>query len=372
MESFSDLVRFIRAHREELTLSAYIAATTPDPAERRNWRVVLRQQLNQAREALGDAPQAERDAFETCAENLTNLLPSSDALAGGWACFCAAGGDVLALHLAGGTETSVTWQAGPRIVPVLRVADRERALVVQVDRESARITRLENGELSEVERIESELIIDVGPHMGDSPRHGFHGGTRGSTATDDIQRQRREAMERLYSTVIKRVTTIATGDIGIILGGAVETTARLLHEMPATLAARTIVASGLPMSARDAEARASIRAALGGLNQRRQHERVLELREQAHANGHAAVGYDQASKAVELHAISELIFSDEAWRRQPAEVEQLVQLALCDGAEVAYTDEASLEPLNDSAGGIVAALRFPLAAAGTAGAVPPA
>lgn len=366
MESFSDLVRFIRAHREELTLSAYIESTPSDPADRRNWRVVLRQQLNQAREALGDASQAERDVFETCAENLMNILPSGDAMAGGLACFCAAGGDLLRLSLAQGNETSVTWQAGPRIVPVLRVADRERALVVQVDRESARIARLEHGELSEVERIESDLNIDVGPHMGDVPRHGFHGGTRGSTATDDIQRQRREATDRLYSALLKRLTTVAAGDIGIILGGAPETTARVLHEMPATLAARTIVASGLPMTASDAEARASIRAALGELTQRRQHERVLELREQAHAKGHAAVGYNQVSRAVELHAISELIFSDEAWRRRPAEVEQLVQRALCDGAEVAHTDEASLEPLNDSAGGIVAALRFPLAAAGAA------
>lgn len=41
-----DLLTFIRAHRDELTLSVYIEAAPRDPAARRNWRVRLRQGLN--------------------------------------------------------------------------------------------------------------------------------------------------------------------------------------------------------------------------------------------------------------------------------------------------------------------------------------
>ncbi len=106
-----------------------------------------------------------------------------------------------------------------------------------------------------------------------------------------------------------------------------------------------------------------IREALQVLRSRRQEDRVDALREAAHTNGRAALGYEGASRAASLGAIAELIFSEDAWRQRPLEIEQLAQYALADGADVEWASPSLRRALEGEADGIVAGLRFPLSAA---------
>lgn len=359
-----DLLRFVRAHREELTLSVYVEATPSDPAERRNWRVVLRQQISAARDRLAAAPQEERDAFERCVEQVLDRLPADKAIPGGgsWAAFCAASGEAVDMTLPEGVETSVHWGLGARVVPYLRVAELEDALVVQLDRRHARLTRLHDGHFETLLEEEAEELDEVGPHMGEGPKQGFHSGTHGRSGTDEAQRAKREESERLQAALLRRVTAMADSGLPLLLGGAPESAAHFHKLLPAAFTDRSALAPGLRME-HPAESLPAVREALHALRTRHQEARLDALREMAHVNGRAAVGLEVASQAAERGAIAELIFSESAWKLHPQEIEHLVQRALADGAAVEWADPAVMRVLDGEADGIVAGLRFPLATA---------
>lgn len=358
----SALQHFIRAHREELVLTVYLEATPAAPAERRQRLVLLRQQVAAAREALATASQEERDAFERAVERTMDHLPPEHSITGGpaWACFCAAGGDHLHLEAPAGVPTTVRWALGAHVVPWLRVADDGEALVLQVDRQRAWISRLDGGVLERVAALEADPVNAPGPNMGETPRHGFHGGTRGGTAADDVQRQRREATERLHGASIKRLAAMAgEGALPILVGGAPEAAAHVLRSLPTALAARAVMADHLRME-EGGNAVPLLRDALRAARLAHHRERVEALRGAAHANGRAAFDVGVAARAATHGAIAELILSDSAWQRHPREIESIVLRALADGAEVAWTDRALLDGGAEGSDGLIAGLRFPI------------
>ena len=364
MTSSPDLLRFVRAHRDDLVLSVYVEGIPSDPAERERWRVHLRNGFATAREALGDASREEREAFERCAalvsERLTSRPERGD---NGWACFCTADGEIIDTTLPEGDETSVSWGLGVRIVPYLRVADEsaENAIIVQLDRRQAVVSQLRDGTLHELFTSGTEETHKPARHMGDTPRYGFHQGKRGVAVTDDIQRQRREATERLFSTVQKRLATLAEGGLPIVIGGTPETTAHFVNTLPTSIASRCVVTPALNPQSTEAETTEAVRAALRILRSRLQARRVSALHDAAFADGRAAVGFQEAARAADLGAIAELIFSDRAWRENPEEIEALVQRALADGADVTFASKEELEAAaQGDDDGVLAGLRFPV------------
>lgn len=358
----ADLRRFVREHRDDLTLSVYVESTPPDPAERRNWQVLVRQGVAQARETMANAPQEEHEAFERCAEQVLARLPDLNTPRGegGWACFCTADGELLELAVPESGETSVAWGLGARIVPYLRATEEEDALVVHLDREKARVSRFERGSLSELFAIGADHPHAPVRHMGDTPRSGFHQGQRGVAATDDIQRQRREATERLFHTVQKRLARPTEEALPIVLAGTPETTAHFINSLPAAMADRCVVASSLHAGSTGAEVTEAVRSALRVLRSRAQSLRVTALHDSAFADGKAALGLDDARRAADLGAIAELMFSDRAWKEDPQAIERLVQRALAEGANVTFANSAAVESANGEANGVVAGLRFPI------------
>lgn len=359
MTSWNELLRFTRAHQGELTLSVYIAAAPADPGARQTWLVKLRKQLSQISDALDDQPVEEREAFAGCVARLFERLPTRGTMPRdhSWAFFAAAGGDDLMLELPPGVETSVHWGLGARVVPFLRVAEPEEALVVQVDRISARLTRFVNGELEDSYLLEAESIDEVGPHMSAPPRVGFHGGTRGRAGADEAQRQRREATDRLLANVVRRIGTMAEFRMPILIGGAPDSAVRVLESLPVALADRSILATDLRMGA-PREYLGEIRAALRTLHGRQQQERIAALRDLALSGGTAVVGYETAERAAQMGAIAELIFTDDAWHRHPAEIEALVRRALVDGADVEFAEPGAVRAMDGAADGVIAGLRF--------------
>lgn len=356
------LLDFLRAHRDELTLSVYVEAAPADPAARRNWRIRLRQGLNEVRDTLASAPADEQDAFERCAAEVLGALPNGDvpATTQGWACFCTAGGDTFSLQLRDATETSVSWGPGARVVPYLRVATEPSALVVQMDRLHGLIGRWRDGALEPLARFEAALDFEAGPHMGDAPRFGFQAGTRGRTQTDEEQRQRAEAADRHLARVRQRVVALADRHEPVLIGGATEASTRLLESLPEQLAHRAVLVPALTMQLEGGALAAVLTAALHDFESALSARRVLELREMAHARGHAAIGLTPARAAAAVGAVAELIFSERAWRQHPAEIEELVQAALFEGAEVALAPSVPGTPLDGEADGVIAGLRFPI------------
>jgi hypothetical protein len=351
----AELIRFVRAHRKGLTLSVYVEATAADPAARRNWRVLLRQHLSRARAQLDGAPQEERDAFDRCAEQLGERLPTEQSLPAGaaWAGFCAAGGDFLELSIPAGVATSARWGLGADIVPYLRVAEEELAVVLQVDRHHGRISRLEHGALRVLSERTADVAGEATPHMGGIAPQGFHAGTRGATIADDLQRQRREAVEQMYAALLRELPALAEKEVPIVVGGAPEAAAHVFRQLPAHLSGRASLSPQLGM-ADSPETLPAIRDALHALRDRRQQQRVAALLGAAHQGGRAAIGFEVAARAAANGAIAELIFSDTAWRQHPLEIEHIVQRALADGASVSWAEQLNTE----EGDGVIAALRF--------------
>ena len=368
-----DVLRFMKAHRGEQILSVYIDSTAADPARRRDWRVALKQGLAREREALGRAARSERASFERCATAVEARIPAGDEMpaAPGLAFLCSAGGDLLSEALPVRVEPSVTWHAGVRILPYLSaIAAAPPALVVMIDRHGANISRLVDDALRPVVSFSTDVTKDVGPHMGDSPRIGFHGGTRGETQTDAIQRQLREMRDRLVSQTARRIVAMANGGSFVALGGSPEATAHLLSALPPALAARTTVVSDLPLQTPTADIPRLARDALTPLVAAWEQRHFEELQRRAHANGHVAFGLEAMAAAAEVGAIEELILSETLCRERAAEVEPMVQQALLDGASVALAPPGAAAVLDAECGGVAAKLRFAPAGIGVEGTAP--
>jgi hypothetical protein len=359
MPAWNQLLQFSRAHRGELTLSVYVAHAPADPNERRSWLVILRQQIAELRDTLANRSADEREAFERSIAQLFEHLPTRGSMPrnASWACFCAAGGAELHLTLPPGVETSVHWSEGPYVVPFLRVAEPEGALVVQVDRQGARVSRLTAEECVTTLDLTTEPIDEVGPFMSAPSRQGFHAGTRGRTGTDEAQRIRREATERLLATLVRRLPSLAEAGTPILIGGATDAAQQVVEALPLPLRDHAVLVPELRMGPADASL-SILRDALRAHRAKRQLARVQALREVAHANGRAAEGFEVTQRAADLHAIAELIFSDAAWHLHPEEVEALVQRALDDGAHVEFAEPTVLAGTNSE--GVIAGLRFPL------------
>ncbi|MDH5233499.1 MAG: hypothetical protein OEW77_00975 [Gemmatimonadota bacterium] len=361
----TELLELLRAHGESMMLSVYIEATPADPSERRRWRVRLRQGLQEARGALAEAPPAEAEAFARAESELLARLPASDdgPPPGGRVLFCAADGESVTITLpAGLDETQVSWGRGPRLVPYLRAAITEVALVLRLDLEHARLDRWTDGVLRPLVDLESDRPHDIGSHMGGPPRPGFHGGTRGRSGTDEEQRQRVDGQDRLRAAARTALIAHVGADEAVVLGGSPEATSRLFASLPTALSERTIVAPPLTLRAPDAAVPDLVRTALARLAAVRRLRRLEALREDAHAHGRAALGIESARAAAEASAIDELLFTERAWRRDPELIEGLVRRTLAEGGSVECATASSAGTLDDDADGVIAALRFPLAA----------
>ncbi len=323
----TQLLEFLRAHRDELTLSVYIEAAPADPAARRNWRVRFRQGLSDVRSSLDSALRDERDAFERCAAAVLEQLPDGAEVGGhGWACFATAGGDLLTIAMPEVAETSVTWGVGARVVPYLRSGADSDALVVWIDREHARIAHWHDGALE--------------------PKASFTAGHPAEPGT--------------LAHAAQRVAALAAPAEPLLIGGVKEAAEQFIASLPAHLATRATTVPTLGMHSSDGAAAAAITEALREHDRSSHERRAQALREQAHVNGHAAVGIAPARSAADLGAIAELIFSERAWRQHPLEIEELVQRALAGGADVALVPAAPGAPLDGDADGVIAGLRFPL------------
>lgn len=376
MRVSEDVLNFVKEHRGEQILSVYIDGAAANPAERRHWRVVLKQGLAREREALARAARGERVAFERCVTAVEARLPAGDEMPGapGLAFLCSASGDLFSEALPAHVDSSVTWRTGARILPYLSaLAGSPPALVVIIDRQGATISRLVDGALSVVETFAPDATKDVGPHMGDSPRIGFHGGTRGETQTDAMQRQMREVRDRLVAQTARRIMALANeaspDGLFVALGGSSEASAHLLSALPPALEARTAVVGDLRLLTPTAIPTLA-REALTPLVAAREQRHFEELQRRAHSNGHAAFGFEAMAAAVELGAIEELILSETLCRERAAEVEPVVQRALLDGASIELASPPAAAVLDAECGGVAAKLRFAPVGIGAEGAAP--
>jgi hypothetical protein len=360
MLTHSELVSLSHLLRDEKVLSVYIDGAVTDPGRRRVWLVELDRELRTIRRSLDGAPHDEREAFAECVTVLDEqlaLLNGSTVRAPGWVAFIAGGVVHSATTVHAPTPTLARWETGIHLTPYVRALKQSRPVVVVVsDARTARVYRYQFGALSHEDTIRASVVTEPPSHMGNPPRPGFHGGTRGSTGEESAQRSQLAATERMMAEVAPRVLALAGSDGWIVVGGTARAAAQVARAVEPRARGRLLLHESLDAHASEAAVEAVARASASTLRDTADLGSVAEMIAVAH-HARAALGKDATRYALEQACVRELYLTERFAREHDALAEQAVRSAFSQGASVDVVAREVAAQL-DAQGGIGAWLRY--------------
>lgn len=363
-----DLVRFVRRSGDTPVLSAYVHSAFHDPAAKHAWRTELRRVLRVARARCAD--DEEREEYDACAARLMTALPSESVLhrLPGWFGAVGCDGEIVATGLLRPVQTAVYWQHGPFLPPLLTADVPAPVWLLLVDSATAQLRRLDHDGWEDIAHTDHGLPQVEAGHMGSPSAVGFHGGTRGETATEHRQRREREVWDTLRTEIVRWLSDRVDAD-GLVLIGGIEALAhQIIEQLPPAVAVRTHAAPALRRGIPDTDLRSKALELVPVLQAARQERWLHDLLERAYTDRHAALGLDAVRRAVVAGAVERVVLSDHFLQAHPEDADRVTADAIRQGA-VAESLERAASPLVDQrAGGIAARLRFavPFAASGVA------
>ena len=363
MLSYSQLAKLERSARDQHVLNAYINPAELDAVARRAWRKTLANAVVAQRKALGDAPHAERNAFDKAAEVLAKLTGElSDDVDGaaGWVAFVTADAARHAGTTARAPRTSLTWRTGIATAPYLRLFQAVPDVIVGiVDARTADIYRAGPRGVERVGRVNAHAHVGRAAHMGDSAREGFHTGTRGTALTDAAQRALEVGRERMLHDVAGQIEGLARPGGWIVIGGTRNNGHEAIKRLGKAAQKRAVHMPGLGMDASEADIAAAAIAGRQQLETEHENARVADIVERAVGRGRAVLGLRAVADALRTGAAREVIVSPRFLDEHPDEAEAVALDVLAHGARlVEMTGEAGAR-LDADAGGVAATLRFP-------------
>lgn len=361
------LVELFQELRGSDVLSVYVDAEQKDPAQRDAWRVHLEREISRLRRALEHAGDADLDGFDTAwslvARELEEDVHASTGKRG-WVAFATSDRVWHASGVPAHMPNLVTWQRGLRAAPYVRALKQERpVLVVLVDGRRARLFEHVEGSITELEGLIADTDVgdlsDVGVRQGS----GRSSGVRGATSTDQGQRLREVAAERLRKELADLIGQRSREDGIVVLGGADDAVKRLLTLLPRSLEGRVALRTSLHLDMSPAEVREEIRSAAGDLSEEGHLALVASVVDAARAGGKGALGLEETQKALERMQVDTLLLSRAYIQAHAAAADRAVGLAFSQGAYVEELSGVAGDRLDREGHGIAARLRF-LAPAG--------
>ncbi|MFI5311194.1 MAG: hypothetical protein ACHQQ3_08185 [Gemmatimonadales bacterium] len=342
------------------TLSVYLDWSGSDPAQGEQWRVTLKQRIGALRASLKTAPHAEREAFEDCVARVLSLLPQTGSPRGarGWMGFATASGVTQAESLPVMVPTVVAWDDRLRLAPYVAVLEMRPALLVVVDHHRAVFHRYLRTSLSRIDDLEREEHVTVQPPMSDTPRRGFHPGTRGTAARDDAARQLQGAYARFRSDVRRHIEALDRSGDYVVLAGAPEVVAHVASDLAPARRSRTHLAHEVGATASGVELVHAVARGVEALRSAQLREEIDEVLGESKAGGRAALGEPDVTRALERGAVELLLLTWRIIADHPEAAETLVRSALARGGRVEVARGADADVLEGAAGGIAARLRF--------------
>ncbi|MHB1191810.1 MAG: baeRF10 domain-containing protein [Longimicrobiales bacterium] len=361
LELFQDL-------KDREVLSVYVDADQRDPAQRDTWRVHLEGEISRLRRSLEHANDADLASFDTAWALVSHELKTGEHASmskRGWVAFATpdriwhAGG--VPAHM----PSLVAWQRGIRAAPYVRVLKQERpVLAVLLDGRRARVFEHVEGSTAEVDGLMADTEVGDLSDSGMSKSAGRSSGVRGATSTDQGQRLREVAAERLRKELADLIDQRSRDDGIVVLGGTGDAVKRLMALLPRSLEGRVAERASLHLEMTAAEVRDEIRSAAGDLSEQGHLALVAGVADAARAGGKGALGLDDTLKALEGRRVDTLLLSRSFIQEHPVPADQAVGLAFSQGA---YVEELSGEAggrLDQEGLGIAARLRFLAGAAG--------
>ena len=363
MMNFSQLVALAASLRESRVLTVYLDGTATDPAQQRSWRVQLDQSLDNLRAWLIGSDHSEREAFEQCVRILEKELEAfkENVPMPGWAAFIAADRVHEASLLPVAMPTQAVWSTGASVAPYMRALKEVRpVVVVHVDSTRADVHRYYLGRLEHIATLRAHHTVMKPSHMGDAPRVGFHGGTRGDTGHDEAQRSLLAGTKRMLSEAAERTLRVAGPDGWIVTGGIPQVSLHLAGMLASRAPDRVMHDDSLDIHASRAELAAAARAGASKLRNAMDGARVSEIIDGSNATGLGAMGPAATRETLDQRRVRELYLTHHYLEKHAAEAEAAVRSAIDQGAVIEEVSGAAAEQL-DAHGGIAARLRYRLA-----------
>lgn len=365
MLTYHDLVFIEGALRGQSVLTVYVNGEERDPSKFQQWRLELRNALDDIDRSLEGSANAEREAFASCRALVEERLSAFQGAirAPGWVGFFTRAGEHFADSLPVATPTMATWSTGPGVAPCVRVLKEARpVIVVVIDSRTAKVHHYADRTAALVETIQARASVDAERHMGRPPGVGFHMGTRGPTGRDRAQRELRDATTHMLADVADKVTDLAGRDGWILVGGIPSVALAALKRFPAELAHRVARAESLTPSATLAEIGEAARDWASRLRNAEDERRIDATLASSESDGRGVCGVMDAMRALEDGSVHALYFTLSFLEHHAADAEAAVRMALSTHALVEQVSGTAAERL-DRAGGIAAALRYPFVAA---------
>jgi hypothetical protein len=361
MLNSSQLVALERSLRGKRVLSVYLDGTAKDPAKQRMWRVQLDQSLDDLRSWLAGSPHAEREELERCLGILNQQLAAFTGNVGapGWAAFITADGVREASRLPVAMPTQAVWSTGACVAPYMRALKELRpVMVVLADSTRADVYRYHLGTLERVESVHAHHVVMEPSHMGDTPRAGFHAGTRGTTGHDEAQRSLLEGTNRMVADAAERALRLAGPDGWIVTGGIAQVS-RQLADKVAPFARDRVLAVSLDIHASEADLVAAAHRAASTLRDAVDAARIEEIVDRGEATGLGALGPAATRQTLHEARVRDLYITHRYLKDHAAEAEAAVRSAIDQAASVEEVSGTAAEQL-DAHGGMAARLRYRL------------
>jgi hypothetical protein len=367
MMNFPQLVALAASLRESRVLTVYLDGTATDPAQQRSWRVQLDQSLDNLRAWLIGSDHSEREAFEQCVRILEKELEAfeENVPMPGWAAFIAADRVHEASLLPVVMPTQAVWSTGASVAPYMRALKEVRpVVVVHVDSTRAAVHRYYLGKLEHVTTLRAYHTVMKPSHMGDAPRVGFHGGTRGDTGHDEAQRSLLAGTKRMLADAAERALHVADPDGWIVTGGIPQVSLHLAGMLASRAPDRVMHDDSLDIHASRAELAAAARAGASKLRNAMDTARVSEILDGCNATGLGAMGPVATRETLDQRRVRELYLTHHYLENHAADAEAAVRSAIDQGALIEEVSGTAAEQL-DAHGGMAARLRYRLAPAPT-------
>lgn len=345
---------------EERVLSVYLRRESTDHGTSDSWRRRLDKALAEARAALElDDPEV-RSAFDQAADHVqtgladvTGVLPSS-----GWMGLATPDGLRLGEAVSGPVVELVRWARGPILAPSLRLLKQARPVVIAlVDARRARVFRYQFNELAEVGSHEADPVEGDLAEAGVSKGATGSTGVRGETGRDAGRRALQRATDKLMEEVAASIKDEAGAEASLVLGGVAEAVSSLRSRLPGALAERATEVSELFVEMDGPALDRVVREAASELGDRRQ-AHLLDGISEAAGGGRGTLGWNDTQRALRAGAVQLLLVSRAFASSQSDDCEELVRLALEQGAEVEDLGGEAGARLDDLGGGVGARLRF--------------
>lgn len=361
MLSYRQVAELERELRDELALSVYIDGTVHDPAARYVWRRKLEHGLQEIRHRLQGSDRRERDAFEAAARAVEAELGAYAASlpAPGWVGFATGNGLHRASEVPVPMPDLVWWGRGIRIAPYVRALGEECPVIaVLVDSRRARLFRYRCGTLEDLADLRADTFLGDLSDAHVSKRGTRHSGIRGTTATDEADRQLQVELDRMLRALSVRLDELWEANGSILFGGTPEAVRAAEERLPERLRSRVRQQPSLGLEASPAELRNAVEEAARAVREMEQAERVGAVIDAARGNGKGVLGVEPTLRALEQRSVDRLFLTPAFIAGCPHKAELAVKGAFGQDAYMEEVSGPAAQRLDAEAEGIGARLRF--------------